>query len=355
MKRSISIINTEIQLINVIEAIHHFECTENYLVIGQFNIRMNRIQKIEKMLNEPLFKQHFKKIIHLPLYLSNKNPLRFLAYILAYVKFFFLILCNKKFDCCFFGVVTDIIVKPITYLTLYKNPQCTLCLIDEGTRTEAEANERILKGELIARQQKRKRLLFSGYCLAIIRKWIYPALTYFSIHKPSLLPQDSLIKNNYTFFKGHKISNISLDDNAVIIVGQPMYELHITTLEKYQKIIYHIVNKYANKHIYYAPHPIETEFHKWMSNQVSLIQTHYPLELVLMVNKVDFLIGFDSNVLINAASLKLCENIISIPIRDSSCRPDEKTKKANYEYHQLGIHVATVNFHHEETSQKQSI
>ena len=26
MKRSISIINTEIQLINVIEAIHHFEC-----------------------------------------------------------------------------------------------------------------------------------------------------------------------------------------------------------------------------------------------------------------------------------------------------------------------------------------
>ncbi len=355
MKRSISIINTEIQLINVIEAIHHFECTENYLVIGQFNIRMNRIQKIENMLKEPLFKQHFKKIIHLPLYLSNKNPLRFLAYILAYIKFFFFILCEKKFDCCFFGVVTDIIVKPIVYLTHYKNPKCTLCLIDEGTRTEAEANERILKRELIALQQKRKRSLISGYCLAIIRKWIYPALTYFSIHKPSLLPQDILIENNYTFFKRHKISNISLADNAVVIVGQPMFELQITTLEKYQKIIYHIANKHTNKHTYYAPHPIETEFYKWMPNQVTILQTHYPLELVLMVNKIDCLIGFDSNVLINAASLKLCENIISIPIRDSCSKPDEETKITNYEYHQLGIHIATVNFHDEETHQTQSI
>ena len=47
MKRSISIINTEIQLINVIEAIQHFECQDNYLVIGQFNIRLDRIHKIE--------------------------------------------------------------------------------------------------------------------------------------------------------------------------------------------------------------------------------------------------------------------------------------------------------------------
>lgn len=314
MKRSISIINTEIQLINVIEAIHHFECTENYLVIGQFNIRMERIQKIEDMLKEPLFRQHFKKIIHLPLYLSNKNPLRFLAYVLAYIKFFFLILCEKKFDCCFFGVVTDIIVKPIAYLSQYKNPQCMLSIIDEGTRTEAEADERIQMKEQIIYQQKHKKNLVLGYCLAIIRKWIYPSITYFSIYHPALLPQDVLFRNKYTFFKQNKLPNIHIEKNSVVIVGQALYELHAMSLQTYQKIIDSVLTKYKDFPIHYAPHPIESEYIKWLPKHVNILRTPYPLELVLIVNPVRAVVGFYSAALFNCAYMEICEDITSISL-----------------------------------------
>lgn len=314
MKRSISIINTEIQLINVIEAIHHFECKDNYLVIGQFNIRMDRIQKIEDMLKEPLFRQHFRKIIHLPLYLSNKNPLRFLGYILAYIKFFFLILCSKKFDNCFFGVITDIIVKPITFLSYYKNPQCTICVIDEGARTSAEASERVQNKELLIEQQKKKIHLIPGYCLAILRKWIYPSITYFSIYHPSLLPQDKLIKNNYSFFKQNKLPNIHIEENSVVIVGQALYELRIMSLETYRKTIEDIIAKYEGLPIYYAPHPIEKEYINWMPKHVQFLQTPYPLELVLIARQLNTIIGFYSAALFNCAYMGLCDNIISISI-----------------------------------------
>ena len=347
MKRSISIINTEIQLINVIEAIHHFDCEDNYLVIGQFNIRPERIQKIEKMMEEPSFKQHFNKIIHLPLYLSNKNPLRFIGYLLAYIKFFFLILFSKKFDCCFLGVVTDIIVKPIVFLTQYKNPQCMLCVIDEGVRVTADANERIKNAELITLQNKKSPKLLYGYYQAITRKWLYPSLTYFSIFQPVLLPQDSLIPNRHVFFKSNKISNIQLSDNAIVIVGQPFYELHITSLDVYQEIICHIVNHHSGKTVYYAPHPIETEYTKWLPQWVCIINSSYPLELILINNHIDTLIGFSSTVLFNYAAMEPQKNTYSISLtKEEYLNPptQDQITLFNQKLQQFGIHIVDSSF-----------
>lgn len=346
MKRSISIINTEIQLINVIEAIHHFKCEENYLVIGQFNIRPERIQKIEKMLEEPLFKQHFKKIIHLPLYLSNKNPLRFLGYILAYIKFFFLILFSKKFDFCFFGVVTDIIVKPIVYLTQYKNPYCVLCVVDEGARVIMDSNNRVQNEALLLRQQNKRIQLFYGLYLAITRKWIYPALTYFSIYQLSLLKQDVFIRNEYIYFKHNKIQQILLKEPAIVIAGQPMSELKITTSNTYQQIIQKIIAKYKQSNIYYAPHPIETEYKQWLPSNVHPLQTQYPLEIILLVNQVDTLIGFYSTVLSNSAIMRTCQEIYSISLKTSEyLSPPEPNmmNRINDQFEQVGVQIINTN------------
>lgn len=346
MKRSISIINTEIQLINVIEAIQHFECQDNYLVIGQFNIRLDRIHKIEKMLEEPTFKQHFKKIIHLPLYLSNKNPLRFMGYILAYIKFFFLILFSKKFDCCFFGVVTDIIVKPVVYLTHYKNRNCMLCVIDEGVRVMADANDRVQNESQLLLQQKKKIGLLHGFFLAISRKWIYPALTYFSIYPLPLLEHDILIKNQYDFLRNHPLDLIKLEKNSIVIVGQPCAELKITTLEVYKRIVLQFISQHPDCQIYYAPHPIETDCYQWMPDQVTLLKTKYPLELLIISNTVKTLIGFNSTVLFNCAVMGICQEIYSVSLdkTDYLTLPDPDT--INRLYHQLReFGVIIVNSH----------
>lgn len=345
MTRSISIINTEIQLINVIEAIHHFKTEENYLVIGQFNIKTDRIQKIEKMLMEPLFSQHFKKIIHLPLYLSNKNPFRFVGYALAYIKFFFLILFQKKFDFCFFGVVTDIIVKPIVYLTQYKNPECRLCVIDEGGRVIADAKERTMNESKIKLQNSRTQGLLSGFIQAINRTWAYPSLTYFSVFQLSLLPQDKLIHNDYVFFRANQIQTSQLKKNAVVVVGNPLCEHNIIPLAQCQKIINTVIAKYDAHPIYYAPHPMETEYVKWMPKHVTLLQTHYPLELVILANHADTLIGFASTALFNCAAMKICDNIISISLDEQNNEGNAEVIRAwNTELSKVGVHVVKPDF-----------
>jgi len=344
MTRSISIINTEIQLINVIESIHHFKSRENYLVIGQFNIQTDRIHKIEKMLMEPLFGQHFKKIIRLPLYLSNKNPFRFVGYALAYIKFFFLILFQKKFDFCFFGVVTDIIVKPIVYLTQYKNPECLLCVIDEGGRVIVDAKERTMNERNIKLQSSHSKGLLSGFIQAINRTWAYPSLTYFSVFQLSLLPQDKLIHNDYAFFKANQIQNNQLKKKAVVMVGNPLCEHKRIPLVQYQNIINSVIAKYNAPPIYYAPHPMETEYVKWMPKHIILLQTHYPLELVVLVNCVDTLIGFGSTALYNCAVMKICDNIISISLDEQNDEEKAEVMAWNTELLNVGVHVVKPDY-----------
>lgn len=344
MTRSISIINTEIQLINVIEAIHHFKPAENYLVIGQFNIKPDRIHKIEKMLMEPLFSQHFKKIVHLPLYLSNKNPFRFVGYALAYIKFFFLILFQKKFDFCFFGVVTDIIVKPIVYLTQYKNPKCLLCVIDEGGRVIVDAKERAMNERNIILQNSHPKRLLSGFIQAINRTWIYPSLTYFSVFQLSLLPQDKLIHNDYVFFKANQLQNSQLKKRAVVMVGIPLCEHNRIPLVQYQKIINTIIAKYDAHPIYYAPHPMETEYVKWMPKHVTLLHTHYPLELVILANHAEMLIGFGSTALFNCAAMKICNNSISISLDEPNNEGNAEVKAWNRELLNVGVQVVKPDF-----------
>mgnify|MGYP001810797482 FL=1 len=126
--RSISVINTGIQLVNVIEAVNQNGCEENYLVIGQFNLHPDRIRQIRKMLQDEFLNSHFKKIYGLPKQFSPKNPLRFVSYILTYIKFAWIILRAKKFDFCFFGVYTDIIMRPIAFLSWYRNRKINICV-----------------------------------------------------------------------------------------------------------------------------------------------------------------------------------------------------------------------------------
>lgn len=346
MSRSISIINTEVQLINVIEAIHKFGCKDNYLIIGQFNIQPNRIQKIEKMLAEPMFRKHFKRIIHLPLYLSNKNFFRFLAYFLAYIKFFLLVVCSKNFDYCFFGVVTDIIVKPVAFLVQNRNPKSMLCVIDEGVRIIADSAERVKNKHMLTQKKTTCNRLLTGYFKAITKNWIYPSLTYFSIYELSLLPQDNLIKNDFSFFRKNKISSIKLEQNAIIIVGQPFVELQIISKETYEKIILQITRMHIGCNIYYAPHPIETQFYNWLPQNIKILKSQYPLELVLISNSISEIIGFNSSVLFNSTFLNICDKIFSI-LLDESYLLDSRLKGKNAEiyahFKKVGVNVVTID------------
>ena len=189
-----------------------------------------------------------------------------------------------------------------------------LCVVDEGARVIMDSNNRVQNEDSLLRQQYKRIHLFYGLYLAITRKWIYPALTYFSIYQLSLFKQDILICNEYNYFKQNKIQQILLKEHAIVIVGQPMSELKIITSSTYQQIIQNILAKYKEYTVYYAPHPIETEYKQWLPGTTIILNTQYPLELLLIANHIDTIFGFYSTVLLNCASMKLCKNIFSISL-----------------------------------------
>ena len=118
-------------------------------------------------------------------------------------------------------------------------------------------------------------------------------------------------------------------------------------LSEYQKIIQQIVEKYKTSPVYYAPHPIETEYAKWLPAQIAIVKSQYPIELLIMVNHVDTLIGFSSTALLNCASMGICDNIISISVENNSDTLSSETAKENQlqkEMTNLGINIVPPFF-----------
>jgi len=314
--RSISIINTGIQVVNVVEALRKNGCTENYLIIGQFNLHPDRIKQIEIMLKDDFLNSNFKKIYGLPKQFSPKNPLRFISYILTYIKFAFIILRAKKYDFCFFGVYTDIIMRPIVFLSWFKNRKIKINLIDEGVRVITDAANRVKQLKYIEKQKQRKTLFVRDFYLAITRKWIPPQITYFSVYDLPLSGDDNIELNEYGCFKNNNPYKYSFESGAVVIIGQPYVELNIIKQRGYEEILEKIFTDYAGKKFYYFPHPMETIYTSLIPSGINIIRSQYPVELLLLGAKIDAIVGFNSSVLYNAAKMKLCDDISSYMFND---------------------------------------
>jgi len=345
MKRSIAIINTGIQLINVIEAVNRFGCEDNCLIIGQFNIFPDRIKQIEKMLEDDFMNRHFRKIYRMPVNFSAQNPLRFLGYLIAYIKFAFIIFFSKKFDYCFSGVYTDIIQRPVNYLAYFKNRNICLCLVDEGIRVTEDAKNRLAQSELISRQNSHGTIFFRDFYLAITKRWLPPSLCFFSVYDFPILKRDSVMVNPYLFFKTRNIYRYDFNSDAVVIIGQPYVELKMITEDSYKKTVNLILNSHSNKPCYYVPHPMELLYLSWLPDDVKIVRTQYPIELLLLGAKISALTGFNSSVLFNAAKMGLCDIIQSYVIKqeDYICEYNKVAVDRLYSsFKEVGIEV--VNY-----------
>lgn len=314
MKKSLSIINTGIQLVNCIEAIKHFGCENNYLIIGQFNICPDRIRQIRKMLKDPFLSENFKKIYLLPFQFSNKNPLRFFGYLASAFKFALIILFSKKIDYCFYGVYTDVIMRPVTYLVQYKNNKSKICLIDDGIRVISDADNRIKQEPLIARQEQKCKFFLKDFCRSIMRKWMVPHLHFFTTYTFPLLERDTSIPNHYLHLKNNNPYHYVFKPDAVVLIGQPFIELKMVEEQTYSDALSKIYSLYKDRPVYYMPHPLETLYPKFIQKDTEIIKTPYPVELLLLGSNLSTLVGFNSSVLFNAAWMNICDEILSYQI-----------------------------------------
>jgi len=344
MKRSISIINTGIQLVNVIEAIQYTKCTDNYLILGQFNIFPERIKQIEKMLEDDFMKAHFKKIYTLPKQFSAKSSLRYIGYLLAYIKFFFVVFFSKKFDYCFFGVYTDIIQRPINFLAHFKNNKIQSWLVDEGLRVFKDVEDRKAQVTQIEKQQKRKKIWIRDFYLSITKRWYPPVLHYFSAYTLVVGENDKLIVNSYSYWKSNNIYKYNFKENAALIIGQPLFELKLAKESEIENYINHIVSDWRDYNCYYATHPLETVYKKFLPAYFSVIKTPYPTELLLFGAPVKVIAGFNSSLLLNMAKMGTEAQIVSytINLKDDLSVVDCARQRIEKSFKDAGIKIIKI-------------
>jgi hypothetical protein len=317
MKKSIAIINTSLQLLNVIEAIHHHQCAENYLIVGHFNIFPERIKQLRKILKDPFVKKNFKKIYFLPSHASSKSPIRFVEYLFGSIKLFFILLFINKVDFLFSGVYTDLYQRQANFLISSFNKSTELWIIDEGVRVLADVVNRnnILSEELLQKQKDLNWVV--NFCNSIKRKWHPPVLHFFSAHDLPVKGKDTLIKNTMSYWRKNNPYSYSCPMNAIAFIGQPLVELNIISLHTYKNYISKILHDVGNFHIYYFPHPMETRYTELLPEHVKIVNSLMPTELLLMGTDIKGIVGFNSTVLYNAAVLNICSNITSYWINPS--------------------------------------
>ena len=317
MKKSISIINTSLQLLNVIEAIHYHQSNENYLIVGHFNIFPDRIKQLKEILQYPFIKKNFKKIYYLPSRATSKSPIRFVEYFFGSLKLFFISLFINKIDLLFSGVYTDFYQRQANFLISSFNKSVELWSIDEGVRILADVTNRnhIVTDELL-QKQKNKNWIQNYYC-AIKREWHPPVLNFFSAHDLPIQRKDTLIKNTMSYWKKNNPYSYHFEKNAIAFIGQPLIELNIVSLQTLKYYIAKMLHNLRDCSMYYFPHPMETRYLDFLPKNVKIVNSLMPTELLLMRTNLKGIIGFNSTVLYNSAAINICSNIKSFWINPS--------------------------------------
>jgi len=307
MKKSIAVINTSLELFNLIEAIHYHQCTDNYLIVGHYNLLPDRIRKLKEVLKEPFIKKNFKKIYFLPSRVNSKSPFRFVEYLLGSLKLLFIFLFLNKIDYLFSGVHTNFYQRQATFLVSSFNTSVELWLIDEGVgvlQIVSQRNE-VLSEEFL--QKRRNKNWIMNYYRSIKKIDCQPPiLHFFSAFDFPVKGKDVLIKNTMSYWKKNNPYTYKFKENAVVFIGQPLVEFKLTSLQTYKKLIAKIFQDVTDSYIYYFPHPAETRHVDLLPKNVEIVTHSIPVELLLIGACIKSIIGFSSTALYNAAILNIC-------------------------------------------------
>lgn len=318
MKKSIAYITSGLQLLNLVEAIHYHQCTENYVIIGHNSVFPERIRQLKKFLHDPFIKKNFKKIFYLPARADSKSPFRFVEYVLGSVELFFIFLFIRKIDFLFLSLYTFLYQRQSTFLASSFNKKVELWSIDEGCSIIEIVNQRnkLLSEDFFETQKKRNWIV--GYYNRIRGKNSQPLqLHFFSAFDLQVKGKDVYIKNTMSYWKENNPYAYKFHENAVVFIGHPLVDSNFVTEESYKNYLTKMFHDAAHHKIYYFPHPIETRYNEFLPDGIEIVKTPLPAELLLLGSNIKSIIGFDSTVLYNAAALNICHDITSYWINSS--------------------------------------
>lgn len=319
---SISIVNTQMQLINSMEAVNYYGYNDNWLING--NIMANRNRQIESFYRSRDLSKYFSHYINLRLINSDSDVGMIINSIYARV-ILSILLYKEKYSCVFIGHYMNAIHRFIIRRANSYNEECRNILVDDGTGTMLFANvrkEESFKNEDLCVYTRSSKLLFAPKNKDVK---VPTKLEYFSIYPiKNLLKNDIVTKNNYCIIKGWGcLSDIMIKENTMIIVGQTLVEEGILNKTQYLEYLTSAVKKAKeNYHIdtfIYCPHPGESKVEEKLSSIKALLihRNKDPFELfALTFPKGCIITGFFSSSLWNLTYLGIEASIKYIQIEE---------------------------------------
>lgn len=312
------IVFSPLQIINAIEAIHHFDCKNNILIM---NYKPCQDKNNEQM--DALAKYHqWDTILTIG---EGKRRSKFLRYVSLIKK-----LKKNCYNHIFVAGFTSAIYTILANLEKNK-----LFFMDDGVGTIEAYNNYFSLNKQPKLKLKHIRFWLFGFKTKLTDK--INLFTYFDL-KP--LPDVAVIPNNLNWFKKTYVIDITIDKD-IYFLGHP----HDNNPEVYANILEKFIHTHAQK-IIYAPHRYEK-----ISKPLKKILTQYdveirwvgmPIEIYFVTKKIQpyMVAGFCSSAFFTLKFLYPRSQYQAIYyLADPNCN---RTKEAYSHIYSIGIEKITL-------------
>ena len=312
--RSLSIVSTQMQLLNCIEYITLNNISSNHLIL--FALSPSRYSQLNDILEVSCNKNIFDKIT--PFVFGKIKLLNFSKAIFLYL-YILLLSFKKEYKVCIVGNYRVSYGRKFWAL----RPDVEKIAVDDGAATVTWFKVR--NEELKTRVPQ---LFYTTRLLRVIlqnkRDMIPDNVKFFSIYHSLLPSSDIIINNSYKYLRSNIKSysnSSSILSRRFIFLGQPLYLHDIISIENYNAYLLKMYETVGRDFVYY-PHPEEYN-DTWMCDAVKshykYVENHFSFEIyALMAEKPLTIVGFFTSALTVIKDLRPNFDIISIKFSEIS-------------------------------------
>lgn len=302
---SVSIVDTQIQLINVVELLNKIECQNNYLIVGGYS--PPRIEQIKLLLKEESIHSKFKTVYFMQIRQSNSRLFSLLNSFYSLVSISIILFLHKNLNIGVIGNYLSPAHRYFQYICNKISENIVHFVVDDGANAIGIATLRI--DEINQGKSKITLNTISSYIMyhffLIKKNFVPPKITFFSIYNMAYVTPDNLIVNDCNYIRNNALAKINIEQDSIVIVGQCLVVNNAMTKADYIKYINYIISINYNKRIYYFPHPAEKCDVKDFKSNINIVSNSYPIEIALISSPDSIIIfGLYSSALYSIKRMK---------------------------------------------------
>lgn len=341
--KTVTIVSTQLQLINAVERIKKANSINNTLIVDC--VSLSRAEQLEKILNLSLYKSVFKQTYSTSI-TNHRNV--YIDMVYAKMLMFALVLLNR-YSLIILGNYNLLKHKYLMKIGTLFNKDARTVVVDDGTISlfypEIRERERSLRsGDKSFDKSKASLLVFYNS----FRRCAFSKIEFFTLYGLKFSTPDVVTENTFSFLatKKNAIPGFDgLESFSKVIVGQPLIQLGLVSENDYCDAILKAVGECGMNKVLYVSHPAEDQY-PFTSMGIKIVKFLLPFEcMVKLMNPLVEIYGFASSALLNAKMLVPFAKVKAMDLTNALRSESEFAKvssKIYSEFKKSGIELISI-------------